>query len=103
MIAAVVQPSPNTSGPFVTAITLILVFIAVRRSQQLWRTLLYLVGVMLLAGLIAGAIGWLRSLEAAGSFSALAVQLAGIAASIERIIRAKQVAKGGGLPWAKKN
>jgi hypothetical protein len=98
MIASLVQSPPNISSPFVTAITLILVFIAVRRSQQMWRTLLYLIGVMLLAGLIAGAIGWLRSPAAAGSFSALGVQLAGIAASIERIIRAKQVAKGGGIP-----
>jgi hypothetical protein len=98
MIAAVVQASPNTSGLFVTAITLILVFMAARRSLQMWRTLLYLVGVMLLAGLIAGAIGWLRSPEMAGSFSALGVQLAGITASIERLIRAKQVVKGGGIP-----
>jgi len=56
----------------------------------MWRTLFYLLGVMLFAGAIGTAIGWLKSPETAALFALLLAQTAGIAASIEKIIRAKK-------------
>jgi len=84
------QQPPVASNLFMTAITLAFVAIAVRRSQRMWRTLLYIVVVIIVAGCVGVAIGRFRGPEAAATFSILLGELAGISASIERISRAKK-------------
>ena len=82
--------APDSSALFLTAAMLICTAIAVRRSPTRLRTALYLTGMMLLAGMAGAALGWFRNgPEFAGRMTALGIQLGGIAASVERIIRFK--------------
>jgi hypothetical protein len=81
------QTTANPSAGFLTAITLCFAAIAVLRSPRRLHTALYISGMMLLGGAVGAAIGFLRSPEAAGTLTGLCAQLAGIAASIERLLR----------------
>jgi hypothetical protein len=81
------QTTSNPNAALVTIVMLCFVTIAISRSQRRLHTALYILGVILLSGLVGAGIGLLRSPELAGSLAALAMQLAGIAASIERLLR----------------
>jgi len=75
----------DSSGLFLIGIMLCFAAIAVLRSPRRLHTALYISGMMLAGGVVGAGIGFLRSPEAAGTFTALCLPLAGIAASIERL------------------
>lgn len=79
---APVQPGAG----LLTVVALILAAVAIIRSPRKLHTTLYIVGAMLICGLIGTGIGLaFRSPEGAGALAGIAMQFGGIAASIERI------------------
>jgi hypothetical protein len=69
-----------------TVVVLILAFVAIKRSPRKLHTTLYIVGAILICGLVGTGIGLaLKSPEGAGALAGIGMQFGGIAASIERI------------------
>lgn len=78
----------NVNGLLLTAVVLALAVIAIRRSPRKLHTAVYILGVMLICGLVGTGIGFaFMNPEGAGSLAALLAQIGGIASSIERMRR----------------
>lgn len=82
------QAATHANGTILTAIVVALFFLAVFRSPRRLRTAGYILGVMVVCGLVGTGIGFLlRNPEAAGELAGLLMQVGGIVASIERMRR----------------
>ena len=79
------------SGALLSAITIALAFIAIRRSPKKIQTTSYIVAVILACGTLGMGIGFaLANSSAAGLLAALFMQVGGIAVSIGRMRRYKK-------------
>ena len=78
-----------------TIVVLVLAVVAIIRSPRKLHTALYIVGAILICGLVGTGIGLaFKSPTGAGALAAIAMQFGGIAASIDRI---RMYRKSGGL------
>jgi drug/metabolite transporter (DMT)-like permease len=85
-------PSPIGSA-LLTFAALALTILAILRSPRKWHTALYIMGCMIIGGLLGTAIGLaFYSAKGAGALAGFGTQIAGIVAGFERIRRYRKTA-----------
>jgi flagellar biosynthesis protein FliR len=87
---------PHVGSALLTLVALILTVLAVIRSPRKWHTALYIMGCVIIGGLLGTVLGLaISSPEGAGALAGVGMQFAGIAAAIERIRRYRKTIRLG--------